>query len=395
VAPLRKRVIRSARPQTLMTLASAVTVAAMAIAPAAINGDAASASPASPATLARPASAAAVSPQKAGMAALMKAYNPGDGEIGNGWWQAAIALSTLETYQQTTGDRSYSFAISQVFADHESREFVNRFDDDTGWWGLAWLQAYELTGSRQYLLTAEADANFLHRHWDSTCGGGIYWVTRPHDYYKNAITNELFLELAAGLHNVVPADQTYLSWAEAEWAWFKGSGMINGSNLVNDGLNADCENNHGTTWTYNQGVILAGLSQLYTATKNPGLLAEAKRIARAAISHLTVGGVLREPCEGSQCGNDVRGDPESFKGVFVQDLKVLAVTARTRQFNKFFRKQAQSIEAHDTSRSGQSGMFWAGPMADDDSYSQASAEAALVAVLKLPHGSDSRRTQTP
>jgi predicted alpha-1,6-mannanase (GH76 family) len=385
VAPLRKRVIRSARPQTLITLASAVTIAAMAIVPAAFSGDAASATPASSlATLALPAPAAAVSPQKAGMAQLMEAYNPGNGEIGRGWWQAAIALSTLETYQQTTGDRTYSFAIGQVFAGHESRSFVNRFDDDTGWWGLAWLQAYELTGSRQYLLTAEADANFLHRHWDSSCGGGIYWVTRPHDYYKNAITNELFLELAAGLHNAIRGDTTYLSWAQAEWAWFKGSGMINGSNLVNDGLTAGCENDHGTTWTYNQGVILAGLSQLYTATKSPGMLAEAKRIARAAIRHLTVGGVLREPCEGSKCGNSVRGDPESFKGVFVQDLKILAVTAKTRQFNGFFRKQAQSIEAHDTSRSGQSGMFWTGPVADLNSYSQASAEAALVAVLKLP-----------
>jgi predicted alpha-1,6-mannanase (GH76 family) len=182
----------------------------------------------------------------------------------------------------------------------------------------------------------------------------------------------------------VPGDRTYLRWAEAEWAWFKGSGMINGSNLVNDGLNAGCENNHGTTWTYNQGVILAGLSQLYQATKNARLLVEAKRIARAAISNLTVGGVLREPCQGSQCGDSFRGDPESFKGVFVQDLKVLAVTAGTRQFNGFITKQAQSIEAHDTSRSGQSGMFWAGPVADLNSYSQASAEAALVAALKLP-----------
>lgn len=317
------------------------------------------------------------------MAELLEAYNRGDGEIGSSWWQAAVALSTLETYQQTTGDRSYSFAIGQAFADHESHRFEDRFDDDTSWWGLAWLQAYEITGSRQYLLMAETDANYVHRQWDGTCGGGVWWKTTPHRY-KNAITNELFLELTAWLHNAVRGDKKYLRWATAEWAWFKRSGMINGSNLVNDGLTGSCENNHGTTWTYNQGVILAGLAQLYKATKNPRLLAEAKRIARAAISHLTVGGVLREPCEGSQCGNSVGGDPESFKGIFVQDLKALAVTARTRQFNPFFRKQAQSIEARDTSSSDQLGMFWAGPLADGNSYTQASAEAALVAALKLP-----------
>jgi predicted alpha-1,6-mannanase (GH76 family) len=380
VALLRKRVVRSARPQTLLALASAVTVAALAIAPAAGSSDAAAASPA---TLASSAPAAAVSPQKAGLAELFEAYNPHNGEIGKSWWQAAVALSTLETYQQTTGDRSYSSAIGQAFADHKSRKFENRFDDDTSWWALAWLQAYEITRSRQYLSMAETEANYVHKQWDSVCGGGVWWQTTPHSY-KNAITNELFLELTAWLHNAVRGDTKYLRWAKAEWAWFQGTGLINGSGLVNDGLSASCANNHRTTWTYNQGVILAGLAQLYRATRNASLLTQAKRIAGAAISQLTVGGVLHEPCAGSECGNSIRGDVESFKGIFVRDLKVLAVTARTRQYNGFFRTQAQSIEAHDTSPSHQLGMFWAGPLADRTSYSQASAEAALVAALRLP-----------
>jgi predicted alpha-1,6-mannanase (GH76 family) len=358
----------------------------MVIAPAAVSGDAASASPATlassaPAVLASHASHA--SPQKAGMAELFEAYNPDNGEIGTSWWQAAVALSTLETYQQTTGDRSYSSAIGDAFADHESRKFENKFDDDTSWWGLAWLQAYEITRSRQYLSMAETDANYVHRQWDNTCGGGVWWLAKPRTY-KNAISNELFLELTAWLHNVVRGDTKYLRWAKAEWAWFRQSGMINGTDLVNDGLTATCANNHQTTWTYNQGVILAGLAQLYRATKDASALSEAERIAAAAISQLTVGGVLHEPCTGSECGNGRRGDPESFKGIFVADLKILAVTARTRQFNGFFRTQAQSIEAHDTSRSHQLGMFWAGPLADRTTYSQASAEAALVAALRLP-----------
>jgi predicted alpha-1,6-mannanase (GH76 family) len=361
----------------------------MAIAPAAISGDAASASPA---TQAFRASAEAVSPQKAGMAELFTAYNPHTGEIGRSWWQAAVALSTLETYQQTTRDRSYSFAISQAFADHKAHKFENKFDDDTSWWGLAWLQAYQITGSRQYLSMAETDADYVHRHWDNTCGGGVWWQATTKGY-KNAITNELFLELTAWLHNTVRNDRKYLAWATAEWAWFKDSGMINGSSLVNDGLTSNCENNHRPTWTYNQGVILAGLAQLYRATKDASLLAEAKRIATAAISQLTVGGVLHEPCAGSECGNSTGGDLESFKGIFVQDLKVLAVTARARQFNGFFRKQARSIEARDTSRFHQLGMFWAGPLADLNSYSQASAEAALVASLRLPHA-DSRAARS-
>jgi hypothetical protein len=347
-----------------------ITVAAVATTSTAISGDVNSAS-------------AAVSPQKAAMYQLFSSYNQKTGVIGNTWWQGAVALSTLETYQQTTGDTTFSWAIRDAFADNKSGDFENQANDDTAWWGLAWLQAYDITHSRQYLSMAETDADYVHEDWDRTCGGGVWWLRNPR-VYKNAIANELFLELAAWLHNSIRGDTKYLHWADAEWAWFKGSGMINSDELVNDGLTNGCENNHETTWSYNQGVLLAGLAQLYKATGDYGLLTEAERIARAAISHLTIDGVLNEPCSGEQCGDNAGGVAESFKGIFVRNLKMLAVTAKTSQFNSFFRKQALSIETRDTDKSHQLGMFWAGPIADPTPYSEASAEDALVAALKLP-----------
>ncbi|HUA39971.1 MAG TPA: glycoside hydrolase family 76 protein [Streptosporangiaceae bacterium] len=325
----------------------------------------------------------AVSPQKSGMAELFSTLNPKTGVMGKTWWQGAIALSTLETYQQATGDTAYSSAIEDAFVANSAGNFENQADDDTSWWALAWLQAYDITGSAQYLSMAETDANYVHEDWDSTCGGGIWWLRNPRTY-KNAISNELFLELTAWLHNTIPGDTKYLRWAQAEWAWFKRSGMINKSHLVNDGLSDNCTNNNETTWTYNQGVILAGLAQLYTATRNTRLLTEAKRIATAAIGHLTVRGVLQEPCTGTQCGSESGGVTQSFKGIFVRDLKMLAVTAKTSQFNAFFRQQARSIESRDSATPDQFGMFWAGPPADLTSYCQASAEDALVAALNLP-----------
>ena len=318
------------------------------------------------------------------MAELMKSYNPRTGLIGKVWWQAAVALSTLETYQQATGDTRYRNAISTAFKDHKHGNFENSYNDDTGWWGLAWLQAYDITRSKQYLAMAETDANYMHRSWDGTCRGGVYWRTGK--AYKNAITNEVFLELTAWLHNTIRGDTRYLRWAKAEWSWFKASGMINKSDLINDGLNSRCASNHETTWTYNQGVILAGLAQLYRATKSSGLLRTAERIAKAAISRLTIGGVLHEPCKGAGCGTRTGGDRESYKGIFVQDFKVLAVMARTPEFSSFFRKQARSIGAHDTNRRYQFGLLWASPIIDPNPATQASAEAALVAALKWRHG---------
>jgi predicted alpha-1,6-mannanase (GH76 family) len=353
--------------------AAAITAIALAVSATALAGLRASAT------------SAANRPLQSGMAELFTSYGANAGLIGTSWWQAAVALSTVETYAQTTGDTSYDVAIGSAFALYSAGKFENGADDDTAWWALAWLQAYQITRVPSYLAMAETDADYIHEDWDSTCGGGVWWQRSPH-VYKNAITNELFLELTAWLHNSVRGDVKYLRWAKAEWSWFDHSGMINGRSLVNDGLGDNCENNSDVTWTYNQGVILAGLAQLYRATGERSLLRVGERIARAAIGHLTVGGVLAEPCEGTDCADRLDTNTPSFKGIFVRDLKVLAVTAGTTRFNGFLTAQAQSIEAHDTGKEHALGVYWAGPVADVSSSSQASALDALVASVQLPGG---------
>jgi Glycosyl hydrolase family 76 len=334
-------------------------------------------------------SAGGRNPLRAGMAVLLASYGANNGLIGSSWWQAAAALSTVETYAQVSGDTSYDWAIAGAFARNSGGNFENQSDDDTAWWALAWLQAYDLTHVAAYLAMAETDADYVHEAWDDTCGGGVWWQRNPRSY-KNAITNELFLQLTATLHNKIPGDAKYLRWAESEWSWFEGSGLINASNLVNDGLDDSCANNSDVTWTYNQGVILAGLAELYRATGSQPLLHKAERLATAAIGELTPGGVLAEPCEagaggeGYGCAARLDSNTEAFKGIFVRDLKVLAVTAGTRQYNGFFRSQAESIEAHDTGSHHELGMSWAGPVQRVTSATQASALDALAASVRLP-----------
>ncbi|MCX5214727.1 ricin-type beta-trefoil lectin domain protein [Kitasatospora sp. NBC_00240] len=318
-------------------------------------------------------SASAATPAANGAAALMKSYNAGTGQIGTGWWNSAVALSTIETYQQNTGDAQYSYAISGAFEKHKASNFVNEYLDDTGWWGLVWVQAYDLTGNPAYLQMARTDAEYIHGYWDSTCGGGVWWSTAKG--YKNAIPNELFLQLTAALHNRVPGDTTYLNWAKQEWNWFKGTGMINSSHLVNDGLTSSCKNNGQQTWSYNQGVVLAGLAELSKATGDAGLLTTARQIADAAVSHLSKNGILTEPCEPG-CNQDA----VSFKGIFVRGLRQLATAARTTAYDSWLNTQASSITAHDTN-SGGFGVSWAGPIRDVSSSTTASAEDALVAAL--------------
>ena len=316
--------------------------------------------------------------------ALMQYYDPSTGlwETTLGW-QDAQALTALIDYMQQTGDSTYAYAIPQIYYDNDSAQFTDQYMDDTGWWGLAWLRAYEYTGDTAYLQTAEYDDNYMSEYWSASCGGGLWWSTSETNL--NAVENEVYLELSASLHNALSGDTTYLNRAEQEWSWFSQSGLINSQNLVNDGLNlSTCKNNGNPTYTYNQGAILAGLAQLSQATGNTSLLTTADAIATAATTKLESNGILVDPCEGT---NSCATDGYSFKGIFVRDLGEFARTTGNDAYNTFLADQASSIVANDTDGDGQSGLYWAGPYTDLGFPNQQSALDALTAQLALPSSS--------
>lgn len=137
--------------------------------------------------------------------------------------------------------------------------------------------------------------------------------------YKNAIPNEQYLKLSAQLHNRIPGDTKYLEQSERLWRWFRNSGMFNDENLINDGLH-ECRNNGQETWTYNQGVVLGALVELYRATDEGIYIDEARKVADAVLrsTHLNdEHGVLYEPCTVADCGPDA----PCFKGIFIRFLK--------------------------------------------------------------------------
>jgi predicted alpha-1,6-mannanase (GH76 family) len=319
-----------------------------------------------------------------GVAELQLWYNTSTGLFNTtGWWQAAEALDVIIGYTEQTGDTSYEGDIANTFAKAAAGapnslggDFEDQYYDDDGWWAMTWVDAYDLTGDSAYLTMAETIFTQMTKGWATTCGGGVYWNTSKAT--QNAAANELFLLLAARLYQRTQS-QTYLTWAEKEWTWFQGSGMINSSSLVNDGISAStCKSNGATTWTYNQGVLIGGLATMYQITGSSSYLNQAEAIANAATTKLVnSSGILTEPCSGSGCN----GAPIQFKGIFMRNLAYLNQVAPTPAYTSFIAAQAASVWASDQNVDNQFGFLWSGPFDSADASRQSSAVDALNAAL--------------
>ncbi|KAJ6785562.1 hypothetical protein PWT90_09897 [Aphanocladium album] len=261
--------------------------------------------------------------------------------------------------------------------------FLNTYYDDEGWWALALIRSYDVTHQPKYLDAAVAVFEDMKTGLGGPCNGGIYWSKDRN--YVNAIANELYLSVAASLANRIPSESKYLQIAKDQWEWFSNSGMINGDNLINDGLDGDCKNNGQATWTYNQGVILGGLVELSRAIGDRRLLAQASKIAKAAITKLVnKDGILTENggCEyqPGRCGQD----GQQFKGIFIRNLAYLHRASPDSQFRSFILTNANSIWKNDRETSSNKlGVAWAGPYYDATSPSHSSALDALVAAIAV------------
>ncbi|KAL2024590.1 hypothetical protein VTK56DRAFT_7633 [Thermocarpiscus australiensis] len=301
--------------------------------------------------------------------------------------QRTLAVSTKTISLSGVVTSSYEFRQLDKLDKRGFDDFLNDYYDDEGWWALALIRSWDVTHDAAYLDMAERIFRDMQDGTDATCGGGIWWSKER--AYKNAIANELYLSVAASLANrVAGGKEKYAQIAKDEWAWFKRSGMINGDNLINDGLkiqpDGSCVNNGMETWSYNQGVVLGGLVELSRATGDLSYLAEAAAIAKAAIALLSdANGIIREA---NRCEPNCGADGSQFKGIFVRNLHYLQKAAPQDAFRAAIVKNADSIWANDRNGQNQLGISWSGPPdlgSGPNAATHSSAMDVLVAALSV------------
>lgn len=301
------------------------------------------------------------------------------------WWVAANAWTAVTLKDRRGGDEQNRKTIEAVFAralNYSSPTFeLNSFNDDQAWWALWACEAARTYGdaSQGWLAAAKGAWMTIQQTWTDECGGGVPWDrSQPPGQGKKAIPNGLLLLLSSKLHALTGESQ-YLEMATRVWGWLSGSGLVRSDGLVADSTQCNkptyepsCYANISwATYSYNTGVVISALTELYRNTKNGTYLAAASTMAQAAVTSsafLDPSGAIREGCNCGQSGQQccescgapfpACGDGVEFRGPYVRGLSDLYQVEPLPQIKELIQRSLRGALAYECTSSWQLGPHW-------------------------------------
>jgi hypothetical protein len=295
------------------------------------------------------------------------------------WWQSALDLRALVRYLERSGDSDarYQKLIQTVYAKNISlpdtnmpHDFENQFMDDTGWWGLAWLEAsryeanqrHDIPQALRYLRLAERDAAYVYTRPRPCHSQGIEWQV---NYPPDTITNAEFVALAAQLSALRADPQgpfydpanaaVQLSEARSILAWLQSSGLVDmARGAVTDSYDGHCRLTGGPI-TYTEGEMAEALTQMGRATGDSSYYALATGFFNYVLSPrsgMLGDGLLQEPCESHTglCATAHRAyDATVYKGLFVDAVADWRAATGAATYDGFLATQARAVLANSSS----------------------------------------------
>ena len=307
-----------------------------------------------------------------------------------GWWNSANALILLLDLRAKDSS-SFLTAITDgkdgVFYTtlHEAPPDLSRgflYDnmlDDEGWWTLAAIKAFDVTGDDTWLTAANKTFADIATHGlaGSPCGG-VLWEKPPAKNIPNAvIATVLFIDAAAQLAARYPdLKDYYVKLALPQLSWAMQPSLFKNNIIKGDDLHGNPCVSNGAILSYQEGVLIGGLVSLSKVTGNKTYLGTANSIAETIIKpsspETDANGVLFDSYKTWD------GDTAQFKGILMRNLVTLHEASPNPDIVAFLQKNADSIWKFDRSGDGknQLGAVWAGPW--DTGVNEAAAAAAHI-----------------
>ncbi|KAJ3324115.1 hypothetical protein HDV06_000656 [Boothiomyces sp. JEL0866] len=251
------------------------------------------------------------------------------------YWPRANVYQAMFDHYERTGLRDtildqYLSKLSKFDYKGDSNQYL----DDRAWLALAALKAHDLNPTQEYIDHAAHEHQLMQQSWSEKCGGGVLWTINGN--YKNTIANGLYFELSSKLY-LKTNNQFYLNEAKKVISWIMNVAKLYDGKVFQDGItNIDSSCNiNGGVYSYQHGVIISGMVNMFKATSDKNWLDQATQMALNSISSFSTNNVIHEygGCDLAGTSNDCGNDGSLFKGIYVRGLARLLEVAGVNSQN--------------------------------------------------------------
>lgn len=152
---------------------------------------------------------------------------------------------------------------------------ANVYYDDSGWWGLAFIDTYNATHDKKYLADAKRAMQFIvGSGWDAAHGGGTWWDTAHH--HKTIEPLAAAVMIGTRLYEA-DHDTWALGWAEKLLAWANAHSFDKTRGLYQRSPTDD------TDMDYVQGLMVTANWELCKTLDKPAMCTKARQVANASL----------------------------------------------------------------------------------------------------------------
>ncbi|KAL8965010.1 MAG: hypothetical protein Q9183_004082 [Haloplaca sp. 2 TL-2023] len=219
------------------------------------------------------------------------------------WAGSLNIIGTQDAYERT-GDSEKKALVEDLLTtwlkDTPPPWDWDGWNDDIGWFSLALVRGYQMTGNQEFLEQAKYGFNYAFgRGWDTEFNGGGIWEENPEytarydppkEPTKEALANDSLGKVACLIYQSTHEDE-YLERAKQIYAWVRDKIYDVETGQVHTGIDKQEKVNTATA-AYNQGTFIDYANLLYEITLDDQYFQDAKRTLDFARSEVTVNGVF-------------------------------------------------------------------------------------------------------
>ena len=219
----------------------------------------------------------------------------------DGTWTASLDIMGEEDAYERTGsaaDRALVNNLCATWLKNTPPPWTwDGWNDDIGWFSLALIRGYQITGNPAFLTQAEYGFNIAYnRGWDTQYNGGGIWEQQPNmtpagqGINKAALSNDSLGKVACMLYQSTH-DVAYLNKAQRIYDWVRTHIYNSSTGEVDADIDRKGVVDTGSA-VYNQGTFVDYANLLYQITRNVNYYNDAVRSISYVRDNMTTGGII-------------------------------------------------------------------------------------------------------